>query len=300
MVTNNDHISVCICTYKRPVLLGRLLNGLRKQITDGKFTYSIVVVDNDYAQSAGNTIDTFKKNSKIEIKYLCEPEQNIALARNKAVQNVNGNFIAFIDDDEIPIDRWLLNLYKTIKEYGADGVLGPVKPKFEIQPPEWVIKGRLCVRDSFKTGTILKNPRYTRTGNVLLLRKLFSDKKNLFNSDFGKTGGEDVDFFNRMIAHGYIFIWNDEAPVYEELPPERFTRSYFLKRALLRCTINSKNPSVASIIKSIIAFLIYTTSMPLFLLRGQHIFMKYLIKDCDHIGKLLGICGLKLVKERSF
>ena len=42
-----QHVSVCICTYKRPVLLKRLLEGLGEQDTSGLFTFSIVVVDND-------------------------------------------------------------------------------------------------------------------------------------------------------------------------------------------------------------------------------------------------------------
>ena len=41
-----NHISVCICTYKRATFLGRLLENLRDQDTSGLFTYSVVVADN--------------------------------------------------------------------------------------------------------------------------------------------------------------------------------------------------------------------------------------------------------------
>ena len=37
------HISVCICTYKRPIPLKRLLDSLKQQETGGLFTYSVVV-----------------------------------------------------------------------------------------------------------------------------------------------------------------------------------------------------------------------------------------------------------------
>ena len=46
------HISVCVCTYKRPLMLKRLLAELDRQQTGGLFTYSIVVADNDQARSA--------------------------------------------------------------------------------------------------------------------------------------------------------------------------------------------------------------------------------------------------------
>ena len=41
------HVTVCVCTYKRPALLARLLDALARQATRGTFTYSLVVADND-------------------------------------------------------------------------------------------------------------------------------------------------------------------------------------------------------------------------------------------------------------
>jgi hypothetical protein len=103
-----------------------------------------------------------------------------------------------------------------------------------------------------------------------------------------------------MLERGSIFIWCNEAVVYETVPPERFTRSYYLKRALLRGAVNSKKTSLFTldILKSLIAFLLYTVTLPIFLLMGQHIFMQYLIKDCDHIGKLLGVFKVNLPSNR--
>jgi hypothetical protein len=43
-------ISVCICIYKWPDLLARLLRDLARQETEGWFTLSIVIADNDSAR----------------------------------------------------------------------------------------------------------------------------------------------------------------------------------------------------------------------------------------------------------
>src|SRR5947208_523071 len=77
----STHISVCICTYRRPRFLHRLLEELGKQVTDGLFTYSIVVVDNDSGRSGAKTVSRFQHNSAIQIQYLVEPTRNIALDR---------------------------------------------------------------------------------------------------------------------------------------------------------------------------------------------------------------------------
>ena len=50
------HISVCICTFKRPDRIGPLLAKLDRQLTDGLFTYSIVVSDNDAGRSAEGAV----------------------------------------------------------------------------------------------------------------------------------------------------------------------------------------------------------------------------------------------------
>src|SRR5271157_4036017 len=102
-----NHICVCICTYKRPQLLKRLLDELSTQETNSLFTYSIVVTDNDHLRSAELVVSDFAARSAIPVKYCLEPRQNIALARNKAIENASGEFVAFVDDDEFPAKRWL-------------------------------------------------------------------------------------------------------------------------------------------------------------------------------------------------
>lgn len=298
MNTARDHISVCICTYKRPELLDRLLNELQNQITNQFFTYSIVVVDNDYTQSANSIVASFKENSLIKIDYYCESEQNISLARNKAIKNAKGNFIVFIDDDEYPVNNWLVKLYKTCKKLNVDGVLGPVKPYFEKEPPRWVLKGRFFDRPTHPTGYVL-GWNNTRTGNVILRRELVNEDPKWFDPEFG-SGGEDREFFRRKIAAGHVFVWCNEAPVFETVPPKRWERTVLLKRALLRgkMAFNSTGSRPKSILKSTVAIAVYTGCLPLFFFLGHHVFMKYLIKNCDHLGKVLAFFGIDLVKEK--
>jgi glycosyltransferase involved in cell wall biosynthesis len=289
----SDYISVCICTYKRPKHLTKLLNGLQYQGTEGLFTYGIVVVDNDNTRSAEQAVEDLRRRCSVPISYYNEPEQNIALARNKAVANAKGEFIAFIDDDEVPSGNWLVNLYKAFNNFHADGVLGPVVPYYEVDIPKWVVRGRFHERPTHRTGEVL-HWRNTRTGNALLRRSIFDSEERQFRREFGR-GSEDTDFFKRMIAKGFRFVWCAEGPVYEAVPAERCTRSFMLKRALLR----GRAPYFTTVdfVKSFIAVPFYTVALPFLLAAGHHLFMKYLIKDCDHIGRLLALCGIDVIKE---
>ncbi|HEY1248849.1 MAG TPA: hypothetical protein VGE97_07680, partial [Nitrososphaera sp.] len=147
---------------------------------------------------------------------------------------------------------------------------------------------------SHRTGDVLKWTN-TRTGNVLLKRAIFSDKENMFRPEFG-SGGEDRDFFRRMIATGMRFVWCAEAPVYEAVPAERCTRSFMLRRALLRGQL--PHFSSIDIVKSLIAVPLYALLLPFLLFGSHHVFMKYLIKDCDHLGRICSCLGLRLIKDR--
>ena len=123
--------------------------------------------------------------------------------------------------------------------------------------------------------------------------------KTLFSPEFG-SGGEDQDFFKRMIAKGYVFKYCHEAKVYEYIPPVRWERAFLLKRALLRgkVAIVASNFDTFSILKSTVAIPLYTASLPFLFLIGHHLFMKYLVKDFDHIGKILAFCGFDIVKQK--
>src|ERR1051326_4928785 len=98
-----EHISVCICTFKRPILLKRLLSRMDELVTQDSFTYSIVVADNHPQQSAQALVDECSKRLRVRIAYCAEPNPNIAAARNRALQNPEGENVAFIDDDEMPV-----------------------------------------------------------------------------------------------------------------------------------------------------------------------------------------------------
>ena len=297
-MSRKQHVCVCICTYQRSALLKRLLSELEKQETEGLFEFSMVVLDNDKSESGRAIVESFARQSSISVRYDVEPEQNIALARNKALANSQGDFVAFIDDDEIPQERWLLRLYKALNDYNCDGILAPVLPLFEQEPPRWVLKGDYFNRPSHPTGHVLEWTN-TRTGNALLKRELFRENRKWFDPAFG-SGGEDRDFFRRMIEEGHVFIWCNEAVVYETVPPNRWKRTILLKRALLRgkMTLNITGSRPLSILKSAIAIVVYATSLPLLAIVGHHIFMKYLIKTCDHLGKVLAFVGIDLVKEK--
>jgi len=77
---------------------------------------------------------------------------------------------------------------------------------------------------------------------------------------------------------------------------------YFIRRALLQGVVSSRGLPLFSfwMTKSFIASIVYTAILPILLLIRHDLFMQYLIKDCNHIGRILAVCGVKILKERTW
>jgi GT2 family glycosyltransferase len=275
------------------------LERLSRQKTEDIFEYSIVVVDNDRQESARQVVTSFAATSTIATSYWMEPTPNIAMARNKVVKCAKGDYLAFVDDDEFPASDWLFLMLRAIKAYGVEGVLAPVLPHFEVEPPKWLTSAGFYDRPRHETGFVL-GWQEARTGNVLIRRRIVDGMGDVFRPEFG-TGGEDQDFFRRMMEKGYKFIWCDEAPAYEAVSPHRWQRRFLLKRALLRGKTTFRHPKnrLRNLVKSVIAVPLYGIALPFLFVLRYHLFMKYLVRLFDHVGRLLALFGLNPVKERS-
>jgi glycosyltransferase involved in cell wall biosynthesis len=274
---------------------------LANQETVG-FTYSVVVADNDSACSARPVVENCKTRSSLNILYAHESEQNISRARNTAVANATGDYVAFIDDDEYPESDWLRRLLEACWRFKADGVLGPVLPHYQGNPPAWLVRSGLCDRARFPSGTAISESRFLRAGNVLFVRDMLFGLDMPFDPRLGRTGGEDADFFHRMVAGGRLFVWCNEAPVHEEVPSDRQTLGYHVRRAFVRGVTEADRQPFWGVgtLKSMVALGTYALALPFLWLLGRHLFARYLVKTCDHAAKLLAHFGIRLAQARTF
>lgn len=292
-----DHIGVCIPTYKRPHLLGQLLVMLGRQRCEGLFRYSVHVVDNHNARSAEETVTQFARTAPCPVTYDVEPVQNISLARNRAVRCASGNFLAFIDDDEVPPEDWLITLYRACGRYSVAGVLGPVRPLFASGTPSWLIRSHVCERPSLNNGAVLE-PDQTRTGNVLVKREIVNQLETPFSPSKGRTGGEDVEFFRSLMDRRNIFVWCDDAPVFEHVTPARCRRKYYLERSFRRGSLTGEwlrtNSGLClATVRSIGAMLAHAAIAGAGVVCGEHVWMRHAVSVAWHAGQLSGTLGIR-------
>ena len=223
------NISLCIATYRRPERLSALLDDLVRQ---QHLPSEVVVVDNDAVGSARAVVERRRKlGAPFPIHYDIQPIKNISLTRNRTVELANGDWIAFVDDDERAPEAWLKHLADTAMRYAADGALGPVEPVVPPDAPAWIRHGSFYDWARMKTGTVIP-PNKLRFGNVLLNGALLRNSPAPFDADYGLTGGEDGDLLGRLVQQGACIVWSDEAVVHEPVEAARLSLRWLLLRAL--------------------------------------------------------------------
>ena len=137
------------------------------------------------------------------------------------------DYLALIDDDEVPEGMWLKELWLAMTHYEADIVAGPVLPHFEGRVPHWVIAGEFFRRPRLATGTLLDR---TRSGNVLMRADVFERTGRLFDERLLLLG-EDTEFFFHAARAGCTIIWANDAIVHEWIPESRTRVKWLLKRS---------------------------------------------------------------------
>lgn len=109
-------ISVLMLTYNREKLVGRAIECILKQTyTDFEF----IIVDNGSSDKSGEIADHYAENDQ-RIKVIHRERGNIGAGRNTALDAAKGEYIAFIDDDDLTEPDFLEFLLNLIAESSAD------------------------------------------------------------------------------------------------------------------------------------------------------------------------------------
>ena len=228
-------VVVCICTFRNPDGLRDLLRGLDTQLLETVRDQDVTVgvVDNDAEASADPALKSYAASGRFKLSSVIQPKRGLSSARNSALDLAfasRADLFAFLDDDEIPSDRWLQSLVDCFKEpsTGSTIVVGPLEPRFETPPPRWILAG-----DFFHhrcTGNTENVAGYT--GNVMMRTAAIAASSVRFDETLNTIGGEDVVFFRALRTRGFIVRCTPGALAYESIPRGRASLKWMMRRWL--------------------------------------------------------------------
>ncbi|HWE74826.1 MAG TPA: glycosyltransferase [Stellaceae bacterium] len=227
---NRLAIDVCICTYRRPAIV-EALKAVAAQDARESVTLRVIVADNAPDTDARALICAAGESLDLDLVYVHAPAKNISIARNACLATARAEWLAFLDDDECPAPNWLTALIAEAQRGDWDAVLGPVQAVYPERAPAWL---RICDLHSTRPVWVDGRIETGYTGNVLLRRESIERTGLGFQTELGRSGGEDIDFFYRLRDAGGRIGYTPDALIYEPVPIERTNLGYLLRRNFRR------------------------------------------------------------------
>ena len=225
-------VAVCICTYKRPLVLAGLLariSDIAREVSDRVRT-TMIIVDDDPEQSAHDVARSHDHRFPGGLVYDSTGAGDLAVARNRALDLgiEHGQLLILIDDDCLPDDGWIRAFVDVQERYGADCVAGACDTLWPAETPAWLRdEPFMDVKVDLPDGSVVA-AGYTK--NVLLSAAYLRRSGLRFDGKFGQIGGEDAMFFYALADASVDVRFAARAVVHEVIPPGRTTLRYQLRR----------------------------------------------------------------------
>ena len=205
-------LSVIIPTYNRKHSLIRCLRALPGNV-------EVIVVDDG---STDGTADFIHELNQPNLIYLRQPNAGPASARNAGISRASGDYLAFTDDDCVPMPRWPWPLVEMLQKSSDDvaGVGGKVV----------ALRNGLISR-YYAFHHILEPPEscsYLVTANCVYRAEVIHSSRG-FNTQIRRAGGEDPGLSLDVRTMGYRLIYLDEAVVAHDFrqSPVDFIRTFY-------------------------------------------------------------------------
>lgn len=227
--------TVALCTHNHADRLERTLGDLA-QLTLPRRAWELIVIDNGCTDATPRLLAEHRWPAGWQVRIVREDKLGLSNARNRAIVEARGDYVIFVDDDETPDPDWLCAYERLIDLHQPDAFGGRQVVLFEDVRPSWLrdellgFLGELNRADAIVPLTDPHTPFY---GGNFGFRRSVCERVGTFDAMLGRkgvdnTGGEEVDFYRRLLSAGLRVWWTPEAVIFHRIRAAKLERSYFL------------------------------------------------------------------------
>ncbi|WP_240518840.1 hormogonium polysaccharide biosynthesis glycosyltransferase HpsE [Leptolyngbya sp. BC1307] len=238
-------ITVAIPTHNGAARLPLVLDQLRSQIGTDLINWEVIVCDNGSTDDTAIVVRNYQASwpGQWPLHYRFAAQQGAAFARQRAVEVARGSLVAFLDDDNLPTENWVAQVYRFAQSHPQASVFGSqIHGQFETELP-CELTDIKCFLAIIERGS--EPHRYEPAHKILppaaglVVRKqvwLESVPARLFLNNKGKSAGlasEDLEAILYIQKSGHEVWYNPDMVVYHDIPSDRLNEDYLI--TLLRC-----------------------------------------------------------------
>lgn len=240
-------VVVSTLTRRRPEMLSGLLDSWSQLKLPENCEVTFLVVENDDQPRTQRLVEQYAERfTTSSLQYAFEDELGIPFGRNRAAKEAiaaGADLLAFVDDDEVVAEDWLVRFIAGYRQSEAVLLGGPVRvvPLDKSQNVSWLERlmhrsiVTRCTRKEKRAkqqASLNDTPRVTiGTFNWLGQTSLFTEHGLWFDEGMRHTGGTDAKFYTQTRDLGLTTGWVSDAYVYEEVPLDRLTFAYQFGRS---------------------------------------------------------------------
>jgi glucosyl-dolichyl phosphate glucuronosyltransferase len=231
-------ISICICTYNRCNILSKCLHSIENLVDPRpEHDVEIIVIDNNSTDKTPVLVEALMSSFPFRIRYVFEAQQGLSVARNKAIDQAKGDYIAFLDDECIIHPDWLSIIISDINEFRPCIIGGPYIGAFlPGARPKWFKReygDAYFLAFRYERG--FQNEFRASGGNMIIRRDVFETLR--FDVGLGMQGnivkvGEEIELQERFLRdHKFEKVFFEPGIVaHHFIMPEKMRLSYLAKR----------------------------------------------------------------------
>ena len=227
--------TVALCTHNHADRLVRTLADLAAMRTP-EMPWELLVVDNASSDATSSILASHTWPPGWHVRVVREDKLGLSNARNCAIREAQGDYVIFIDDDETPDPEWLRAFERLINECAPDAFGGRIEVLFEGERPRWLadeLLGFLGQLNRAEAVVPLTLPDTSFHGGNFGFRRTVCESVGSFDAALGRkgadnTGGEEVDFYRRLLRGGFKVWWTPDAVIFHRIEAVKLKRSYFL------------------------------------------------------------------------
>lgn len=231
----NIAYTVALCTHNHADRLARTLDNL-ESLNPPKAAWEFLVIDNGCRDGTVELLANRRWPEKWRVRVVREEKLGLSNARNRAIAESQGEYVIFMDDDETADPDWLCAFERLIMARNPDAFGGQIKVLFEDTRPAWLkdeLLGFLGELNRSDEITSLTDPYTSFYGGNFGFRKQVCEVVGGFDAMLGRkgvdnTGGEEVDFYRRLLDAGFKVWWTPEAIIHHRIQAAKLERGYFL------------------------------------------------------------------------
>lgn len=178
--------------------------------------FEVIIIDDGSTDKSLEVVKMYIEKSEMNIKIIEQENQGVSVARNTGIINSKGEYICFVDSDDMVSSRYLQDLFEKITEEIDVSICG-IKNISEPETYEKKIERKINTNIKVYSAEIALNKFLLRdlkpgVWAMMIKRKILEDNSIYFTC--GARYSEDIEFIYKVLANSKQILVMDSKIYY--------------------------------------------------------------------------------------